>query len=170
MTAPSRRPLLGLVAVALLAAPAPPQPPAEQLPPPRPTNPTRTARPRMEAVAETKLLMEGLLQANFRGLERNLAEKPAEAAAWGFARGQALLIAEGGNLLMLRPPRGSGQDQWFERATELRESAARLARQAAGQNYDGSRAALVGVAEACNRCHQAFRVDVAVRAFAEPKP
>src|SRR5262245_54671463 len=56
--------------------------------------------PRLEAVAETRLLMEGLSNANFRGLERILKEKPAANDAWTFARGQALLIAETGNLLL----------------------------------------------------------------------
>ncbi len=52
-------------------------------PPPPPK-----AQPRMEAVAETKLLQNGLAHANVRGLERTLTEKPAEAQAWTFARGQ----------------------------------------------------------------------------------
>src|SRR4051812_28081921 len=63
--------------------------------------------PRFEAVAETRLLMEGLAHANYQGLERLLKEKPADADTWGFARGQALLIAETGNLLLLRPPRNN---------------------------------------------------------------
>src|ERR1700732_806495 len=76
--------------------------------------------PKLEPVAETRLLMEGLAHANFRGLERLLTEKPAEVKTWTFARGQALLIAETGNLLMLRPPKSQGQAVWFDRAMELR--------------------------------------------------
>ena len=49
--------------------------------------------------------MEGLANPNLRGLGKILAEKPADAEAWGFARGQALLVAETGNLLLMRPPR-----------------------------------------------------------------
>src|SRR5262249_47722707 len=78
------------------------------------------SKPRLEPVAETKLLMEGMNLANFRGLEGLLKKKPADDEAWKFARGQALLIAETGNLLMLRPPRNQGQDAWMDRATELR--------------------------------------------------
>src|SRR5438105_15939040 len=65
--------------------------------------------PRFEALAETKLLMEGLNQSNYRSLEKLLKEKPADADTWTFARGQALLIAETGNLLLLRPPRNQGR-------------------------------------------------------------
>ena len=69
--------------------------------------------PKLEPVAETKLLMEGLLHANFRGLERILNQKTPDAQGWTFARGQALLIAEGANLLMLRPPKNQGEQAWF---------------------------------------------------------
>src|SRR5262245_36275607 len=123
--------------------------------------------PRLEAVAETRLLMEGLNQANFRGLERLLKQKPADAEAWTFIRGQALLIAETGNLLMLRPPHNSGETAWMERSTELRETAATLARQAAARDYEGSRATLDKLANTCTRCHQSFRVPVRIVPFAD---
>ena len=90
--------------------------------------PGRAPGPRLEPIAETRLLMEGLAQSNFQGLERLLRDKPADVETWTFARGQALLIAETGNLLMLRPPRNTGQTAWLERANELRSAAARLAR------------------------------------------
>jgi hypothetical protein len=116
--------------------------------------------PRFDVVAETSLLMEGLAQPNYRGLEKNLKEKPADAETWTFLRGQALLIAETGNLLLIRPPRKEGQDAWFRSATELRETAAALAKHAANRDYDRCRAALINVSSACNRCHQYFRVPV----------
>jgi hypothetical protein len=124
--------------------------------------------PKFDPVAETKLLMEGLNQANFRGLERHLKQKPADAESWAFARGQALLIAETGNLLLLRPPRGqAAQDAWMQRSTELREAAVALARHAGNRDYERSLAALGEVADRCNRCHQTFRVSVRVGPGAE---
>ena len=124
---------------------------------PRPAAPRYV--PRFEAVAETRLLMEGLAQSNYRGLEGLLKKEPADSEAWAFARGQALLIAETGNLLLLRPPRtAEGQDAWFQRATDLRNAAAALARSAGAQDYARSRAGLADVANSCNRCHQTFRV------------
>jgi hypothetical protein len=120
----------------------------------------------LEAVAETKLLMEGLLQANFRGLENHLKQRPADNEAWAFVRGQALLIAEGGNLLMLRPPKNAGQDIWMDRAADLREQATRVAQQAAARDLERCQLALIELAGACTRCHQSFRVPVQIRAFA----
>lgn len=124
---------------------------------------SRTPKP--EAVAETRLLMEGLNQANFRGLDKLLKEKPADAEAWIFARGQALLIAETGNLLMLRPPRNRGQDEWMDRAAELREAATAVARAAGRRDFERSQNAFRDLTQTCNRCHQAFRVPVRLDAF-----
>jgi cytochrome c556 len=122
---------------------------------------------KLEPVAETKLLMEGLANPNLQALGKLFRDKPKDAEAWGFARGQALLIAETGNLLLLRPPRTStGEGAWMQEAAALREAGAALARAAAAKDYAKSRAALAGVANSCNRCHQTFRVPQRVDPFA----
>lgn len=161
---------VALVAV-LIAAPEPirtPPRPVGELPTPRTVPDTAKFSPKLEAVAETKLLMEGIHQANYRGLERLLGTRPADDDTWRFVRGQALLIAEGGNLLMLRPPRTGGQEDWMRRSTELRESAAALGRLAAAKDYAGSVTALGTVANACNKCHQTFRVPTKIGPAAKP--
>ena len=137
--------------------------PAQPLP-----RPTARPRPKLEPVAETKLLMEGLLQSNFRGLEGHLKVRPADDTAWTFARGQALLIAETGNLLMLRPPRTAGQDAWMGFAIDLRDKATRLARTIAARDHDGGRLGLADLATTCNRCHQTFGQPARVVPFADP--
>lgn len=156
--------LLVLIGVLTLSATA--QQPAKtapaQLPAPKPAAPA----PKLEAVAETKLLMEAMAQPNYASLEKHLAQRPADADSWAFTRGQALLLAETGNLLMLRPPRSGGQDVWMQRSTELREAGANLARQAAARDYERSQTALRDVAVVCNRCHQNFRVPTRVGAAA----
>src|SRR5262245_17985539 len=105
----SRWALPALAVFLLAAAPAVSQ---------NPSRPPAKPAPRLEPVAETRLLMDGLNRANFRGLDRLLKEKPTEIEAWTFARGQALLIGETANLLMLRPPRNQGQDAWLERSRD----------------------------------------------------
>ncbi len=127
----------------------------------------KTAPPKLEPVAETKLLMVGLASANFKGLERILRDPPKDDQAWIFARGQALLIAETGNLLMIRPPRNQGETAWHDRSMELRTKAAQLAKTLALKDYTASRAEFVNLANSCNRCHQAFRVPVQIEPFAE---
>src|SRR5438876_3126587 len=132
-----------------------------------PATPVGEILPQPEPVAETRLLMDGLAQANFRGLERMLKQLPKDGEAWVFGRGQALLLAETGNLLLLRPPHNRGQAAWLERAADLRSAATRLALAAAGRDYAQCRAGLAAVANTCNQCHQTFRVNVKVRPFAD---
>lgn len=132
-----------------------------------PQQPAKAPPPRLEAVAETQLLMEGLAQSNFRGLDRLLKDKPADVETWKFARGQALLLAETGNLLLMRPPHNPGEAAWMERAGELRSNATRLARTLADTDYPKSRVAFAAVADSCNRCHQTFRVPVKMTPFAD---
>jgi hypothetical protein len=134
----------------------------------QPTTNKGKATPRLEPVADTKLLMEGLANPNLRALGKLLNDKPKDAEAWGFARGQALLIAETGNLLLLRPPRSAtGEGPWMSHASDLRESATELARSAAAKDYAKSRSALASLANACNRCHQTFRVPNRIDPFAD---
>jgi hypothetical protein len=152
---------IAFVGIALSQTPAP-VPPRQVAP----KSPTTAAAPKLEAVAETKLLMVGLAQPNYKGLDRLLRQRPDDAANWSYARGQALLIAETGNLLMLRPPKTQGQAAWFERAAELRTKATGLARTIAAKDFDGSRVAFVDLANTCNRCHQTFRVPVEIEPFA----
>jgi len=131
---------------------------------PRPVTPA-AAKTKLEAVADTHLLMEGLLQSNYRGLNRLLKEKPTDAETWAFARGQALLLGESGNLLMLRPPRNQGQEAWMQRSADLREAGARLGRNLAARDYARSRAGVVELANVCNRCHGTFRIRTEIVPF-----
>jgi hypothetical protein len=141
-----------------------------QAPRPQPGSklqPGGKVEPKLLPVAETRLLMEGLAHANFRGLERLLKQQPAEDKAWIFARGQALLIAETGNLLMLRPPHNPGEPVWFARAMELRSAAAQLAGTLSKRDYDAAKTGLIQLAGHCNRCHKSFKVNVQITAFDE---
>ncbi|HTU89080.1 MAG TPA: hypothetical protein VMF69_03185 [Gemmataceae bacterium] len=119
--------------------------------------------PKFEALAETKLLMEGLALPNFRSVEKHLQGKgPDDVDTWMFARGQALLIAETGNLLLLRPPRNEGRDTWMRRAMDMRQSAGALARRLGNRDLERSRTALLDLANKCNSCHQTFRVSTRI--------
>lgn len=153
------RPFILLLAVALLCVSV-----AESQPVPKNVKPLA---PKFEAVAETQLLMEGILHPNFRGLEKILRGAPRDTETWTFARGQSLLIAETGNLLLLRPPREKGQDAWVNRSVELRDSATRLARLVAEKDTVRARSGLVEVADVCNRCHESFRVRTRIIVFGE---
>ena len=149
------------LAFALLAASGSAQTRRTQ-PQPQQKNEKQPFTPKFEALAETRLLMEGMAHPNYRSLQKLLKDRPADNETWTFVRGQALLLAESGNLLLLRPPRNNGRDTWMKLAMAMRDEAAELARKAAARNHPGSKTALVNVANSCNKCHQTFRVKVHV--------
>ncbi len=127
--------------------------------------------PKFEALAETKLLMEGLAQSNYSALEKHLQGKgPQDVDTWMFARGQALLIAETGNLLLLRPPRNQGRDTWMRRAMDMRQSAGDLARRLGNRDLARSRVAMLDLASKCNHCHQTFRIAMRIGPNVEQEP
>jgi hypothetical protein len=71
---------------------------------------------------------------------------------------------------MLRPPKKEGQAAWFERAMDLRNQAKLLAETVATKDLERSRAGLVTLAGACNRCHQTFRISVQITPFEDTNP
>lgn len=156
-----RRTRLVLLAAAIVVVPAESQ---------QPNQPKAKITPRLVPVAETKLIMEGISHANFQGLERLLKNNELDADGWVFARGQALLIAESGNLLMLRPPKNNGQDSWMKAAMDLRDAAGAYARTLTARDLEKSRAGLSQLANACNNCHQTFNVKTRITAFEPASP
>ena len=124
--------------------------------------------PRFEAVAETRLLMEGMVHSNYRSLQKLLKNKPADRETWVFARGQAILVAESGNLLLLRPPKGTGRDPWMKHAMDMRSQAITLARATAAKDHAKSVQGLADLKASCVRCHQTFRVGI--KLDADPVP
>jgi hypothetical protein len=155
----------GALAAVLLATSGSAQ---ETLPRPRPVAGAVPKKekfvPKFEALAETRLIMEGLANSNYQSLHRLMAKKPADVDTWQFARGQALLIAETGNLLLLRPPRKNpaARETWMKLGMSMRGAAANVARAAGKRDYAGTKTALSGLTDACNRCHTTFRVPVKV--------
>ena len=118
--------------------------------------------PKFEVVAETRLLMEGLAHSNLKSLNKLLKDRPADLDTWVFARGQALIIAETGNLLLLRPPRNTGRDAWMKLAMEMRTQASTLARAVAARDHASAKAELTRLTAACARCHDTFKVPVRI--------
>jgi hypothetical protein len=110
--------------------------------------------------------MQAINSPYFLGLDQLLRRQPADDSAWQAVQAQALLIAENGNLLLLRPPE-KGAAAWSELATSLRTRAAAVARAAGQKDYNRSRQALTDLASVCNRCHQANRVSVRATAFSD---
>ena len=124
------------------------------------------SRPVPVAVASVRVLMDNLNGPSFQQLDHVLRSQPTAQQTWKGMAVQAVLLAEGGNLLLLRPPRGKQAGTWLDRATELRLRAVDLSQAAEKHDFATARKALKSLGESCMHCHQTFNVPVKVEAFA----
>ena len=132
----------------------------------------KAAPPALEPkpVAAVGAIMRGINRPNFNWLEYLLQRPPRDADTWGRIEDEALVLAEAGNLLMMRPPRGGEARTWMGRADGLRNAGIALSQAAQARNFDRSRNNLIRLSDACNRCHTTFRVNAQITAFANQQP
>jgi hypothetical protein len=99
--------------------------------------------------------MEGFFQAPYRRLKVTMAAEPKDAAAWKAIRSDALILAEGGNLLLLRkPPKDA--DEWAKYSVASRDAGAALVKAAKAKDYPVAKKAYETMLGHCNACHKKF--------------
>ena len=117
-----------------------------------------------DASAKTKLrpveddmheFMEYAFEPYFHELRESLAKPPENGKAWKPVKATSLVLAENGNLLMLRGPE-EGRDAWNQIAADLRDQGELLYQAARKRDYDEARKQYVGFVAKCNDCHNKF--------------
>ena len=99
--------------------------------------------------------MEGVFQAPYRRLKAGLAAEPKDAAGWKAVRSDALILAEGGNLLLLRKaPKDAAE--WAKHSAASRDSGADLFKAAKAKDFAAARKAYEAMLGHCNACHKKF--------------
>mgnify|MGYP001815953468 CR=1 FL=1 len=99
--------------------------------------------------------MEYAFEPTFAQLKQALAQEPAERKAWVPVKAASLLLAENGNLLMLRPPEEEADD-WNRLSAELRDSGRELYQAAKTRDYPTTRKKYVNFVQKCNACHNQY--------------
>ncbi|MCO6458871.1 MAG: hypothetical protein J5I93_26485 [Pirellulaceae bacterium] len=99
--------------------------------------------------------MEYFYEPAYKRLKLQLAEQPADRAGWNAVKGDALTLAEGGNLLLLRAP-AEEKAAWSRMSAEVRELAGKVYQAARAQNYTQARGDYQALISRCNACHQKF--------------
>ncbi len=143
---------------------------SQNIPPSNRYKAQQSSEVRMIPIAETKLIMEGIIHNNFRALEKTLRGKPNGEEAWLIIRGQALLIAESGNLLLLRPPKNEGKASWYNQSLVLRNTAKLIGEYASDRKLIEVRDQFAKLSNVCNSCHQKFQVKESIHIFGEESP
>ncbi|HEV3299651.1 MAG TPA: cytochrome c [Planctomycetaceae bacterium] len=114
--------------------------------------------------AETKLapvdksmheFMEYFFQPTYLRLKPSVAASAAANPSWGAIKSDALILAEGGNLLLLRTPLRDPA-KWNEYSVAVRDSAGQLYKAARKKDFDACRKTYEQMLTNCNRCHKQF--------------
>ena len=98
--------------------------------------------------------MEYAFEPGYKRLKANLAAEP-DAAGWKAIKGDALTLAEAGNLLLMRLPEEEALS-WARHAAAVRQSAGKLYTDAKKKNYAAARRSWEATIANCNHCHDVF--------------
>ena len=99
--------------------------------------------------------MEYYFEPNYKLLKQNLAEAPQDKNAWKPVKAGGLILAEGGNLLLMRVP-DEDAARWQKLSVEVRGAAAELYQAARDQDYEAARGHYTKMLTKCNACHTDF--------------
>lgn len=99
--------------------------------------------------------MEYVFQPNYGLLKKSLAKAPATKEEWFNVKVGSLVLAEGGNLILLRGP-NEDRKEWIEYATAVRDLGGKTYRAAQAQDFDVARSHYEAMITKCNACHQHY--------------
>ncbi len=99
--------------------------------------------------------MGHLYEPAYKRLRQSLASKPTSQEAWKNVASDALILAEGGNLLLGRSA-DSTDDHWASNATGIRTFGSFVYRSAREKDYMNAVFYYRHMVEQCNDCHREF--------------
>jgi len=99
--------------------------------------------------------MEGVFQGPYRRLKTSMAAEPKDNAGLKAIRSEALILAEGGNLLLIRKPT-KDTDEWVKYSVASRDAGAELFKAAKAKDFAASKKAYEAMLNHCNACHKKF--------------
>lgn len=99
--------------------------------------------------------MEYVFEPGYLRLKANMAAAPADNKVWKGIKGDALSLAEAGNLLLLRGPQEKRAD-WTKTSLAVRTAGGELYQAARKKDYPAAQAAYTTMLKNCNQCHQQF--------------
>jgi hypothetical protein len=83
---------------------------------------------------------------------------PSTDTEWATLAGQALMLAESGNLLLM-PGRARDQGNWIKDTKMMMDAGAAAFKAARAKNLDGIREVSDALTESCVACHRQYRAD-----------
>lgn len=105
--------------------------------------------------ADMHEFMEYVFQPTYLRLKVKMATDPADNAAWKAIKSDSLILAEGGNLLLIHKVDENRED-WEKHSLQVRDSGGQLYRAAKAKDFQAARMHYAAMLTHCNACHQQF--------------
>ncbi len=99
--------------------------------------------------------MEYVFQPTYKRLKQSMSAEPADNSVWKGIKSDSLILAEGGNLLLLRVP-DEDAATWSELSAAVRDLGGQLYRSAKKKNYADAGKSYRAMLMKCNDCHNKF--------------
>jgi hypothetical protein len=99
--------------------------------------------------------MEYVFEPTYQRLKQSMASEPADNPRWKRIKSDALILAEGGNLLLLRTPPEDSKT-WDENSAAVRDLGGKLYASAKKKDYPSARRDYEAMLVNCNACHTKF--------------
>lgn len=99
--------------------------------------------------------MEYVFQPTYRRLKPNMSSLSDNSGAWPAIKSDALILAEGGNLLLIRGPQEDAS-AWRKHSVAVRDFGGKLYRAAKNKDAQAAQQNYVSMVENCNNCHRQF--------------
>lgn len=99
--------------------------------------------------------MEYVFEPAYKRLKPAMAAAPENNAGWKVIKGESLVLAEAGNLLLLRAPEEDAAD-WNALSAEVRDLGGALYQAGKAKDFAKARSAYEGMIRKCNACHDKF--------------
>ena len=96
-----------------------------------------------------------IFQPTYKRLKVAMTKQPADRAGWKTIKADSMILAEGGNLLLMRTPKKAGAD-WNRWSVEVRELGGKFYRAAKKRDYKSAKTNYVAMLKSCNACHKKF--------------
>ena len=117
-----------------------------------PSETKNTAQPVEDNMHE---FMEYVFQPTYKRLKVAMASEPTDNGTWKAIKSDALILAEGGNLLLIRKPKKHA-DVWTQHSVVVRELGGNLYQAARKKDYKTARQNYTSMLMKCNSCHNKF--------------
>ncbi|MBL4885375.1 MAG: hypothetical protein JKY95_12670 [Planctomycetaceae bacterium] len=99
--------------------------------------------------------MEYVFQPTYKRLRTAMASEPTDNATWKAIKSDSLILAEGGNLLLIRKPEKNA-DAWAQLSVDVREFGSNLYQAARKKDYKSAQQNYKLMLTNCNSCHDKF--------------